>query len=262
MPASSPTPIDPTQRFSSRVDDYIKYRPTYPPGVVDLLAQHAALTPNSTVADVGAGTGISARPLLALGCTVFAVEPNADMRAAAEALLTSRYPTTFHPVDGRAEDTTLEAASVDLVLCAQAFHWFDRPRAAAEFRRILRTPGRVAVLFNERERSSTPFLIGYDDLLTRYGTDYTEVAKARPVDEAELGRLFGGRAARYSLPNTQTLDWAGLRGRIMSASYAPLPGQPKHDDLLAGLRELFDRCQTDGIVRIAYETELFVAEPA
>jgi SAM-dependent methyltransferase len=257
--AASRRPLDPTRRFSSRVDDYVKYRPGYPAGVIDVLVRHAQLSPASVVADVGAGTGISSAPLLAYGCTVVAVEPNAEMRAAAEGELGTRHATTFRAVDGRAEATTLPPRTIDLVVCAQAFHWFDRAAAAEEFTRILRPGGRVAVIWNERQRSASPFLTGYEELLTRHGTDYHEIAhQRRPIDVEELASLFGGRAERHVLPNAQTLDWAGLRGRVMSASYVPLPGEAGHDELMTGLRGLYDRCQDAGLVRIEYETEIFV----
>jgi SAM-dependent methyltransferase len=241
------------------VDDYAKYRPRYPEGLVDVLARHAGLTPASVVADVGAGTGIATALLLAHGCTVLAVEPNADMRDAAARELGPRYPAAFRAVDGRAEATTLAAHTVDVVVCAQAFHWFDRAAAAIEFTRILRPGGRVAAIWNERRRSTTPFLTGYDELLSRHGTDYREIAHGRrPIDVEQLATLFGGPAERYVLPNVQVLDWTGLRGRAMSASYVPLPGQPGHDALFAGLRALYDRCQEHGVVRIEYETEIYV----
>jgi hypothetical protein len=191
------------------VDDYAKYRPRYPEGLVDVLARHAGLTPASVVADVGAGTGIATALLLAHGCTVLAVVPNADMRAAAARALGPGAP--------------------------------------------------VAAIWNERRRSTTPFLTGYDELLSRHGTDYREIAHSRrPIDVEQLATLFGGPAERYVLPNVQVLDWTGLRGRAMSASYVPLPGQPGHDALFAGLRALYDRCQEHGVVRIEYETEIYV----
>src|SRR5687768_9148097 len=128
--------IDSTKRFSSRVEAYVKYRPGYPPGVMELFRSEMGLTPGSAVADVGSGTGISAEMLLKNGNTVYCVEPNAEMRGAAEKLL-GKYPG-FRSVAGTGEQTTLPDASVDLVICAQAFHWLDRERAAAEFRRICR----------------------------------------------------------------------------------------------------------------------------
>ncbi len=224
-----------------------------------MLRDHARLMPQSTVADVGAGTGIFSRLLLAHGCTVYAVEPNREMRSAAEQDLAPTYPATFRAIDGRAEATTLGPSSVDLVVSAQAFHWFDRVRAAAEFRRILRPSGHVAIVFNERKATQSPFLAAYDELLKRWGTDYKKVAHgSRSIGEAQLATLFEAPVTRYSLPNHQILDWSGLRGRLMSASYAPLSGQPGHDEIFAELRALYDRCQAGGLVELLYDTEIFV----
>src|ERR1019366_8204811 len=125
---------DPTGRFSSRVDDYVRYRPSYPSGIVTLLQLHCGLTPVSVVADIGSGTGLLAELFLKFGCVVFCVEPNIQMRIAGEHML--RGFGNFHSVDGRAENTGLGDASVDLAVSGQAFHWFDPVRTRDELRRI------------------------------------------------------------------------------------------------------------------------------
>ena len=127
-----PVPMepDPTRRFSNRVDDYVRYRPHYPPGVLDRLREGIALTPRTVIADVGSGTGISTELFLQNGNTVFAIEPNPEMRAAAERLLGGR--PNFHSVRGTAEATTLPDGSVDCVVAAQAFHWFDPEKTRVE----------------------------------------------------------------------------------------------------------------------------------
>ena len=163
---------DPTARFTSRVDDYVRARPGYPPEVVRLLETECALGPGKSVADVGSGTGILTRDLLETGATVYAVEPNAAMREAAEAALEPLSPPGergrgegFVSLAATAEATTLPDAAVDLVIAAQAFHWFDRDAARQEFSRILREPRWVALVWNERAESGTPFLEGYETLL-------------------------------------------------------------------------------------------------
>ena len=255
--------LDPTQRFSPRVADYVRYRPTYASSVIDVLDRRVGLGPQSTVADIGAGTGIATALLLARGWTVFAVEPNANMRAVAEQRLAAEYPTTFRSVVGRAEATTLGDHSVDLVVCAQAFHWFDAPATAQEFTRILRPGGYVAVLRNERSRTSSPFLRGYDDVLSRLTREYRENAQRRQsVDPTQLAGLFGGEVERHVGPNDQVLDWVSFRGRVMSASYVPLPGQQGHDALIAALHGLFDRYQSGGVVQIDTQTELLLVRTA
>src|SRR3954453_5767739 len=184
-------PADATRRFSDRVEHYVKYRPGYPPAVLPYLREQAGLTEASVVADVGSGTGFSSVPFLENGNVVFAVEPNAEMRRAAERLL-AHYPG-FRSVDGTAEATTLADRSVDLVVAGQAFHWFDPPRAAAEFRRVLRPGGRVVLMWNTRKVGGSAFLEDYERLLMKFGTDYAAVRHDR-VDEKRFDAFFAGPA--------------------------------------------------------------------
>ena len=163
----------PTARFSDRVENYIRYRPGYPPEVIELLRAECGLEPAHVVADIASGTGVFTRLLLENGNAVFAVEPNAEMREAGNRLLDSHARLTS--VAGTAEDTTLPSASVDFVTAAQAAHWFDRRRARAEFARILKPGGWCALIWNERRTETTPFLREYEQLLLSYGTDYKEI---------------------------------------------------------------------------------------
>ncbi|HLL90085.1 MAG TPA: class I SAM-dependent methyltransferase [Tepidisphaeraceae bacterium] len=252
---SRPVP-DATTRFTDRVNDYVKYRPTYPLEVIDFLRVHAALSPAHVVADVGSGTGISAELLLRNGNVVFGVEPNADMRAAAERSL--RAYTNFYSVGGRAEATTLADGSVDLVVAAQAFHWFDLGPTATEFRRILRPGGHVVLLWNDRKTGGTPFLEGYERLLLAHAIDYRQVNHSN-VTSADVDAFTGGPVVRGTFANAQHMDLDGLLGRARSSSYLPRPGQPGHDALMAGLRTLFKETQQGGRVTIEYVTEVYVA---
>lgn len=247
-----------TTRFSSRVADYVKYRPDYPRPVIDRLREICGLNSEWIVADIGCGTGISARMFLENGNTVLGVEPNADMRCAAEAEF-ARHPR-FRPISGTAEATTLADSSVDLVIAAQAFHWFDRPACAREWKRILRGEpgGWVVLMWNTRLDNADAFAIEYDALLNRHGTDYRMVAHRTPIAVEELSRLFGAPFQRIALANSQSFDYEGLAGRVRSSSYTPLPGQPGHDELFAGLRRGFDRHQQRGQVQFHYETEVFL----
>lgn len=247
---------DPTKRFSDRVADYVRYRPGYPEALLRALVDEAGLGSGSRVADVGSGTGISTELLLRSGAEVWAVEPNPEMRRAAEERLGGE--PRFHSVAGTAEATTLLDASVDLVAAGQAFHWFDRERACAELLRILRVPagrGRVALFWNSRRTEATPFLRDYEALLRRFGTDYER------IDHMKLGpevfeAFFGGEYESRRFENHQAFDFEGLRGRLLSSSYTPAPGHPAHEPMLAELRRLFDCHQQDGQVRFEYDTEL------
>lgn len=248
----------PTERFSNRVDSYVRARPGYPPALLDLLADRCGLTPASVVADVGAGTGILTRMLLDYGCPVYAVEPNAAMRGAAEAALAGH--AGFTSVAGTAEATGLPAGSVDLITAGQAFHWFDPPRARREFARILRPAGWVALIWNDRRLSGTPFLEAYERLLLTYGTDYTAVTHTR-ITEGDLQAFFGAAPLqRAAFPNRQTLDLPGLRARLVSSSYTPAPDQPGHAEMLAALAEIFASHQVDGQVAMDYDTTVFYGQ--
>jgi SAM-dependent methyltransferase len=248
---------DPTKRFSSRVEDYIRYRPSYPPAVISWLASECGLTPQSCIADIGSGTGILTKLFLDLGCEVFAVEPNAGMRAGAERQLAGN--ARFHSVEGRAEATTLPDACCDFVTAGQAFHWFDPPAARDEFRRILKPGGWVMLMWNER-LVPPGFLAEYEDLLQRLSTDYGRVDHRR-IDSAEITRFFGAPAWRSAeFPNHQDFDWDGLRGRLLSSSYAPLPGSEKYPEMMEQLEAIFSKYQQDGRVKVMYETKMYVGQ--
>jgi len=252
-------PRDPTRRFDDRVDDYVRHRPGYPAALVAHLRAGGWLQPNAVVADIGAGTGISSAMFLDAGCVVRAVEPNAPMRAAAQARLGTR--AGFRVIDGRAEATTLADASVDLVAAAQAFHWFDANAVRGEWRRILRTGGVAAVFWNSRRLDGSAFLEGYEDLLRTFGIDYARVAE-RHQDDAAMRRWFGaGLRDVAEFPSAQSLDFDALLGRLLSSSYAPRPGHPRHEAMIAALRELFGATARDGRVDLVYRTRLFVGVP-
>jgi ubiquinone/menaquinone biosynthesis C-methylase UbiE len=141
-----------TTRFSDRVENYIKYRPHYPPEVIDYLQSQNVLADSSVIADIGSGTGISTEMFLNNGNTVYGVEPNKEMREAAERLLKDY--KNFVSVNGTAEETTLKNKSIDIVTAGQAFHWFDIPKSKAEFKRILKDTGYVVLMWNNKQLSS------------------------------------------------------------------------------------------------------------
>ena len=259
MPAGLP-PDDPTRRFTGRVADYARHRPSYPPELLRLLREELGLRPDHVVADVGSGTGILTEVLLAHGNRVFAVEPNRAM--AAEAVRRLGGSRLFRDVDGRAEATGLDAGRFDFVVVGQAFHWFDPARAREEFRRILRPDGWVALVWNIRRADGTPFLRDYEAFLRRWGTDYEEVS-SRYRDEAALATLFGPggfRSRRFD--HRQTFDLDGLRGRLLSSSYTPAEGDPRRGPMLAALPAVFEAHQEQGRVAFAYDTHVYYGRPA
>lgn len=247
--------MDPTRRFSNRVDDYIKWRPGYPSGLLQTLKERCGLTDRSVIADIGSGTGILSELFLRNGNPVFGVEPNQAMREAAERLLT-RYPR-FQSITGRAEATSLADQSIDLLTAAQAFHWFDREQARREFLRVLRPGGWVVLVWNERDTCSTPFLTAYERLLQRYGTDYEEVDHRR-VDEKALESFYGpGGYGSKVFPNRQEFDHDGLRGRLLSSSYVPSVDDPRYQPMLAELSRIFQAYEMGNRVVFEYRTMVY-----
>ncbi len=246
-----------TERFTSRVETYAKYRPGYPAEVIEVLRSECGLTPGLIVADVGSGTGILSELLLKNGNTVIGVEPNEAMRGAAESLL-RRY-SKFQSVNGSAEDTTLPNASVNLITAGQAFHWFDATAAREEFVRILKPGGFVALIWNDRRLDATAFLRDYESLLREYGTDYAKVQEFDPRDQ--IGRFFAPQSFTHrEFPNREEFDFEGFKGRVLSASYTPEPGNPKFEPMIKALQDLFDSCEENGSVAFEYDTRVFYGQ--
>lgn len=248
---------DNTQRFSDRVANYVQYRPGYPAELLDFFGDTLCIQPNAQIADIGSGTGKLTELFLEAGYVVAGVEPNDDMRLAGEALL-APYPT-FVSVSGTAENTTLPDQSADVILAGQAFHWFDRARAGAEFRRVLKPGGWVALIWNERSEAS-PFLRDYDRFLHEFSTDYAEVYH-RHIDQTVFDEFFGaGRYQTATFVNYQDFDFDGLTGRYLSSSYSYAQTHPKHPAAVGELRRLFELRQQNGIVRFAYETRVYAGQ--
>jgi SAM-dependent methyltransferase len=249
--------FDPTRRFSDRVGNYIKYRPSYPPAIIDCLHEACGLTAESVIADVGSGTGLLTELFLKHGNRVYAVEPNDEMRLAAERLL-SGY-SNLMSVNGRAEATMLADQSVDFVTAGQAFHWFEPGPTRVEFGRILRPGGWVVLVWNTRLVDDGGLMTGYELLLDRYALDYHEINHSEQNDN--LPGFFGGLFERRTFVNQQELDWEGMVGRLLSSSYAPPAGHAHYEPLLVELRQLFDDYQRDGRISFLYETELYWGRP-
>jgi SAM-dependent methyltransferase len=243
---------NPTERFSDRVDNYLRYRPTYPAEVVDVLANEIGLEPSWCIADIGSGTGISTELFLRNGNSVYGVEPNAPMRQAAERLLAGY--ADFRSINGTAEATTLLDRCVDLVLAAQAFHWFDVAAFRTEAQRVLKPSGWAVLMWNTRRLKDTPFLRAYEQFLIEHGTDYLSVRHDHG-EPTKLARFFGGPYQTRRIPNRQRLSREGLRGRLLSASYVPGPTEPGYHAAVEAIDRLFDEHEQNGEVLIEYDTE-------
>ncbi|HYE63887.1 MAG TPA: class I SAM-dependent methyltransferase [Phycisphaerales bacterium] len=251
--------LNPTGRFSDRGREYARYRPSYPAAAIDAVVRAVELVRGAggggreiIAADVGAGTGISSRLLTERGVRVMAVEPNAGMRDSAEPHARVSW------IDGSAERTGLDAQSVDLVLCAQAFHWFDESKALAEFHRVLKERGVLSLVWNDRDNS--------DPLTGAYGRAILEASGNHPaaLDRSECGQaVFGSPLFRgaqvQAFAYEQPMDLDGLIGRALSASYTPKAG-PAHEKLVRELREAHAAfADAEGVVRMRYRTRVYTA---
>lgn len=241
-------------RFSNRVDHYAKYRPTYPPALIEILKTNCGLTHDSVIADVGSGTGILCRLFLEYGNTVFGIEPNTGMRLYADKTLWQF--NNFLSVPATAEATTLKAGSVDLITAAQSFHWFDRAKAKREFARIIKRRGCIVLIWNERRVDSTPFLRAYEDLLLSYSTDYQQVRHENV--EGEIAEFYAPHSFKLeSLENLQRFDLEALKGRTRSASYTPEPGASNFEALYSELEKIFQTHAKNGEVTVEYDTRIY-----
>jgi len=244
--------IEPKKRFSSRVENYIKYRPSYPLEIIEFLKGKKVLVEDTVIADIGSGTGILARVFLDKGNQVYGVEPNKDMREAAEKTLQGY--TNFTSLEGAAESTGLEENCADLITAGQAFHWFDVEESKREFKRILKPNGNVALIWNNRGKAGAGFNSSYENFILKYGIDYKEVRK----NERNVDIFFNYQ--KESFYNFQDLDFTSFRGRVLSSSYIPLVDNPIFPKMILELEGLFNQHQRDGIIRIEYDTEIYLGK--
>lgn len=241
-------------RFSKTVDNYVRYRPDYPMEMIHFLQNEIGLTPEQIIADIGSGTGKSTLPFLENGNPVYAVEPNLEMRAAAEKICAPY--SNFKSVAASAEKTSLADKSVDVLLAGQAFHWFDKVKTRAEFLRIAKDEATIVLLWNKRNDAASDFMVAYNTFLNTYATDYTKV-NLRYINEEDYRLLFGHKEWKTKqLPNQQVFDWEGLKGRYLSCSYAYHPAHAGHEEAINVLKSIFDKYQKNGYVKMVYHTEL------
>ncbi|MEO1428738.1 MAG: class I SAM-dependent methyltransferase [Cyanobacteria bacterium J06633_8] len=244
--------LNPLNRFSDRVENYVKYRPSYPTAAIDKILENFTLP--ITAADIGAGTGISSRLLAARDIKVIAIEPNSEMRNAGIRDKTS----SVEWKDGTAENTNLSDASVDLVTCFQAFHWFNPEPTLSEFHRILKPKGKLAVVYNNRDKSDE-FTAEYSRIVREASKNSPAEAKMKSVEPLTETTIFKN-FQEYNFVYQQELDFPGLIGRAMSVSYLPKIGED-YDKLIADFEKLYQRFQNEeGFVYMTYFTSVHLGE--
>lgn len=240
-------------RFSQKVQDYVKFRPDYPSEMLRRLEEELGLDNRKIIADIGSGTGLSSKPFLEHQYTVYGVEPNDEMRKAAEAIY--RDYENFISVNGASENTTLKDSCVDVIFSAQAFHWFDLPKTKAEFKRILKPGGHIVLVWNERD-SSSPLLNDYEKILYDHIREYSYV-NHKNIDEEKIMEFFSPEKMGYmELDHRQWFDLEGLKGRARSSSYTPKSGVI-YETIMHELEEAFNRYQTSGMVEFRYKTKIY-----
>ncbi|MFD2177915.1 class I SAM-dependent methyltransferase [Veronia pacifica] len=244
------------ERFTEKVADYVRFRPDYPEDVIDILAHYA--DKKSQVADVGSGTGIFSKQLLESGYCVYGVEPNDNMRQAAEDALSD--DVSFTSLNGSAESTGLDAASVNMITAAQSFHWFNNIATKEEFRRILTHDGVVAIIWNKRDLRSL-FHREYDQLLKRYAVDYLKVTHLSITDQ-EVEAFFDHFEKKHVCPHRQMMNFEQLVGRLRSSSYCPPQGSGEYQILVDQLEKLFNSHREGDHLYFEYQTCVYVGRMA
>ena len=247
--------MDATKKFDGRAADYTVGRPGYAQELIDHIYQNCGIPKEAAFADIGSGTGKFSKYLLDRGSVVYCVEPNPDMRKTAEAEL-AIYPN-FHSVPGNAEETTLEAESVDCITVAQAFHWFDVEKFRSECRRIIRKDGPIFLIWNSRNT---------DDPLNQ--ELYAINAECCPAfkgfnggikkDDERIREFFYGRYEYAAFDNPLHLDRTRFIARSLSSSYSLKEGDDGYGPYLQKLNDLFDKYENDGMVLIPNKSAAYI----
>ncbi|MFK7776136.1 MAG: class I SAM-dependent methyltransferase [Saprospiraceae bacterium] len=244
-----------TQRFSQKVETYIKYRPGYPSTLIDFFSNKIQGTKDAIIADIGSGTGILTEPFLKNGNVVFGIEPNKEMREGGEQFL-ENYPK-FQSISGTAEATNLPSSSVDFIMAGQAFHWFDVEKSKVEFERILKKNGQVLLIWNTRDDVRSHFMKEYNQYLLTYSTDY-QLIMHRRLERETFSKFYGNQEIKkIELENYQIFDLDGLIGRYMSCSYSFDANHSKHKEAMQELEKIFKKHEENNRVKMWYKTEVY-----
>ena len=247
--------MDNTQKFSGKSDIYEAARPAYAPALMAWLSTALKLGPESRIADVGAGTGKLTAQLLATGAMVYAVEPNADMRAKAIAIL--NHEAHFHPIAAPAENTGLPAHSFHLITAASAFHWFDAQAFRAECQRLLLPEGQVCLIWNHRKLDNE-INVAFREIFAKYCPHFSGFSFERQEGTRQIESFFSSEVIEKRFDNPVRYDMAGFVGRARSASYAIIPGDDGYEDFIEALENLFSLHEKDGYIDVPHQSVGFL----
>lgn len=242
-------------RFSNRVENYVKYRPHYPIETIQLLIEKINLKKEWIIADIGSGTGISSELFVKNKNTVFGVEPNNEMRVAAENYFKENQ--NFISINGSTENTTLEDNFIDLIISGQAFHWFDLKAARKEFARILKNDKDVVIFWNERKTEESCFQKEYELFLRKYCVEYGRVTQ-KNISALQFEQFYGSKKyTLLKLNNSQQFNFEGLKGRLQSSSYSPNSNNPIYSEMIDSLHNLFYKYAEENLITFEYDTEIY-----
>ncbi len=243
--------MDNKNRFSSRVENYVKYRPNYPEDALSFIYKNK-INSNSVVADIGSGTGILSKQLITNVKKLYCIEPNASMREYSENWL-SKYDN-YVSINAEAESTTLEESCVDAIVVAQAFHWFDIEKCKVEFNRILKENSPIFLIWNNR-LSNTDFLVKYDEILCSLSKDYN-IVNHQNLGDREFNYFFDNKWSKKEFDNVQVFNKDQFIGRVASSSYTPEAGDNFYEKFYENINRLFDEENEDGFVKFNYKTQI------
>jgi len=247
------------QRFTGKAELYTKYRPSYPKELIDYLYS-IGFEKDSIIADIGAGTGIFSRLMLERGSKVFCVEPNEDMRNASINDLSEF--TNFISVNGNDKNTGLQDKSIDFVTAAQAAHWFDQQAFTMECQRILKSNGKILMVWNTRDYEHEIVIRDYE-IRNKYAVG-DKKGMSNPTSEYSLSDVYDyfkdGICEYKVFRNDLQFNRNNYIGRNLSASYAPREESDPdiYRALTYELAKLFDEYSVDGILNYPHFTESYI----
>jgi ubiquinone/menaquinone biosynthesis C-methylase UbiE len=249
--------FNPTTRFSDRAKIYSAYRPTYPLEAIKFLNDKQILTPDKKVADIGAGTGIFSKLLLDNGNEVYCVEPNTEMMQ--EGITYLSHYDKCKWISGTSEHSSITSGTIDVITCAQAFHWFEPISTREEFIRISKNNTHVVLIWNSRKKDENDFTRDYNKLVKYFGKNYEKINEANSNDDA-IAAFYSKKPSKAVFENNQKLSCQALLGRVFSSSYMPYEGSPNYQEAQEAFKSLFEQYNTNGIVIAPYETRVYYGE--